>query len=158
MRRSKMPLFKLPITSHSWLSTAERKTTDRGHCLVTFKQFQIIMTHLWTFFGNFINFTRKHSLGMVTILRYSELYELPSSKNPHFQSEAKCTTFLVKMSLICMRMKNHLHIKGWVLHWSNGVSNVQTFITLEFSFDPECMETRWSESCLLIGCLPHWCR
>ena len=49
---------------------------------------------------------------MVTILRYSELYELLSSRNPHFQSEAKCTTFLVKMSLICMRMKNHLHIKG----------------------------------------------
>ena len=26
---------------------------------------------------------------------------LPSSKNPHFQNEAKCTTFLVKMSFIC---------------------------------------------------------
>ena len=31
---------------------------------------------------------------------------LPSSKNPHFQKEARCTTFLVKMSFICMRMKN----------------------------------------------------
>ena len=30
--------------------------------------------------------------------------QLPSSKNPHFQNEAKCTTFLVKMSFICMRM------------------------------------------------------
>ena len=30
---------------------------------------------------------------------------LPSSKNPHFQIEAKCTTFLVKMSFICTRMK-----------------------------------------------------
>ena len=38
---------------------------------------------------------------------------LPSSKNPHFQNEAKCTTFLVKMSFICIRMKNHFHIKGW---------------------------------------------
>ena len=28
---------------------------------------------------------------------------LPSSKNPDFQNEAKCTTFLVKMSFICMR-------------------------------------------------------
>ena len=36
---------------------------------------------------------------------------LPSSKNPHFQNEAKCTTFLVKMRFICMRMKNHFHIK-----------------------------------------------
>ena len=37
----------------------------------------------------------------------------PSSKNPHFQNEARCTTFLVKMNFICMRMKIHLHIKGW---------------------------------------------
>ena len=37
----------------------------------------------------------------------------PSSKNPHFQNEARCTTFLVKMNFICMRMKNHFHIKGW---------------------------------------------
>ena len=37
---------------------------------------------------------------------------LPSSKNPHFQNEARCTTFLVKMSFICMKMKNHFHIKG----------------------------------------------
>ena len=41
---------------------------------------------------------------------------LPSSKNPHFQNEAKCTTFLVKMSFICMRMKNHFNIKGWTLN------------------------------------------
>ena len=38
---------------------------------------------------------------------------LPSSKNPHFQNEAKCSTFLVEMSFICMRMKNHFHIEGW---------------------------------------------
>ena len=31
---------------------------------------------------------------------------LPSSKNPHFQNEARCTTCLVKMSFISMRMKN----------------------------------------------------
>ena len=41
---------------------------------------------------------------------------LPSSKNPRFQKEAKCTTFLVKMSFICMRMKNHFHIEGWAFH------------------------------------------
>ena len=28
-------------------------------------------------------------------------WPFPSSKNPHFQNEAKCTTFLVKMSFIC---------------------------------------------------------
>ena len=38
---------------------------------------------------------------------------LSSSKNPHFQNEARCTTFLVKMSFICMRMKNDFHIIGW---------------------------------------------
>ena len=47
---------------------------------------------------------------------------LLSSKNPHFQNEAKGTTFLVKMSFICMRMKNHFHIKGWALNsfWYRG--------------------------------------
>ena len=37
----------------------------------------------------------------------------------HFrvQNEAKCTTFLVKMSFICIRMKNHFHIKGWALNF-----------------------------------------
>ena len=38
---------------------------------------------------------------------------LPSSKNPHFQNEARCTTFLVKMSFICTRMKNDFLVKGW---------------------------------------------
>ena len=37
---------------------------------------------------------------------------LPSSKNLHFQNEARYTTFLVKVSFICMRMKNDFHIKG----------------------------------------------
>ena len=32
-------------------------------------------------------------------------WSLPSSKNPHFQNETKCTTFHVKMSFIRMRMK-----------------------------------------------------
>ena len=33
-------------------------------------------------------------------------------KNFTFKKEAKCTTFLVDMSFICMRMKNHFHIIG----------------------------------------------
>ena len=37
---------------------------------------------------------------------------LPSPKNPHLQNEAKRTTFLVKMSLIGLKMKNHFRIKG----------------------------------------------
>ena len=41
---------------------------------------------------------------------------LPSPETPHFQNEGKCTTFLRKMSFICMRMKNQFHIKGWALN------------------------------------------
>ena len=37
-------------------------------------------------------------------------------KNPHFQNEAKCTTFLVKMSFICMKVKSHFHTKGCALN------------------------------------------
>ena len=33
---------------------------------------------------------------------------LPSSKNPHFQNEARCTTFLVKMSFISISKAEHL--------------------------------------------------
>ena len=46
-------------------------------------------------------------------LRPKENRPLPSSKNPLFQNEAGCTTLLVKMSLICKRIKNDFYIKGW---------------------------------------------
>ena len=36
---------------------------------------------------------------------------LPSSKNPHFQKEAKYTTFLVKMKFFAL-VKNHSYING----------------------------------------------
>ena len=39
----------------------------------------------------------------------------PSFKNSHFQNEAKCKNFVAKMSLICMRKKNHFHVNGFVL-------------------------------------------
>ena len=48
-------------------------------------------------------FSRTKNLVLVKILAI--VRQLASSKNPHFQNEAKCTTFLVKMSFICMRMK-----------------------------------------------------
>ena len=62
--------------------------------------------------------------GVLRALLYSQRFKMslwknrpfPSSKNPHFQNEAKCTTFLVKMSFICIRMKNHFHVKGWALN------------------------------------------
>ena len=39
----------------------------------------------------------------------------PSSKKSHFQNEAKCETFVVKMSFICIIIKNHFHINGFAL-------------------------------------------
>ena len=47
---------------------------------------------------------------IVSRLGYRINRPLPSSKNRHFQNEAKSTTFLLKMSFICMRMKNYFHI------------------------------------------------
>ena len=39
----------------------------------------------------------------------------PSSKKSHFQNESKCETFVVKMSFICIIIKNHFHINGLAL-------------------------------------------
>ena len=39
----------------------------------------------------------------------------PSSKKSHFQNEAKCETFVVKMGFICLTIKNHFHINGFTL-------------------------------------------
>ena len=65
------------------------------------------------------------------------------SKNPHFQNEAKGTIFLVKMSFICMWMKNHFHIKGYALNlicfdteawWTRKSSIVSNFPYQIYSF------------------------
>ena len=53
---------------------------------------------------------------MLSLERLYDKRPLPSSKNPHFQTEAKCTAFLVKMCFVCMKMKNHFHIKGRALN------------------------------------------
>ena len=39
----------------------------------------------------------------------------PCSKKSHFQNEAKCETFVVKMSFICIIIKNHFHINSFAL-------------------------------------------
>ena len=38
-----------------------------------------------------------------------------TSKKSHFQNDAKCETFVVKMSFICIIIKNHFHINGFAL-------------------------------------------
>ena len=44
---------------------------------------------------------------------FSSLF--PTSKNSLLQNEAKCKPFLVKMSFICIRIKNQFHINGFAL-------------------------------------------
>ena len=57
----------------------------------------------------------KKKLGRVTLNHLKNYCQRSqSSKNPHFQNEAKCTTFLVKISFICMRI-NHFHINAFAL-------------------------------------------
>ena len=41
---------------------------------------------------------------------FSIFRPFPSSRNSSYQNETKCKSFLVKMSFICMRIKNHFRI------------------------------------------------
>ena len=45
----------------------------------------------------------------------SILRPFPSSKNSHFQNEAKCKTFLSKVSFICVRIKNRFRNNNVIL-------------------------------------------
>ena len=56
-------------------------------------------------------------------------------QNPHFQNEAKCTTFPLKTSFICMRMRTISISKAECSTGLTEYPNVQAFITLVFSFD-----------------------
>ena len=44
------------------------------------------------------------------------LQAISEFKNSHFENEAKCKTFLVRMSFICMKIKNHFYINGFALN------------------------------------------
>ena len=48
-------------------------------------------------------------------LQVSILRPLTSSENSNFQNEAKCKTFLSKMSFICMAIENYFRINIFVL-------------------------------------------
>ena len=58
------------------------------------------------------NITKNHAITYTKCMSVNRPF--PSSENSHFQNEAKCKTFVVKMSFICMR-KNHFHINGFTL-------------------------------------------
>ena len=49
------------------------------------------------------------------VLQRSSIRLFPSSLITHFQNEAKCRTFLVKMIFICIRIKNQFHINSFAL-------------------------------------------
>ena len=46
----------------------------------------------------------------------STVYFILATLRTDLWSQGKCTTFLTKMSFICMRMKHRFHIKGWTLN------------------------------------------
>ena len=63
------------------------------------------------------NYRTRDELGQSREHRTLANRPLPNSKNPHFQNKGKYTTFVVKMSFICMRMKNHFDIKARALNF-----------------------------------------
>ena len=94
----------LPLTAYNLTLSPLNAWNRLQKNLLSFSKTAAVVKYLWG-----ICFTP--SLSSVQIFPPNR--PLPSSKNPHFQNEARCTTFLVKMSFICMRMKNDFHIKGW---------------------------------------------
>ena len=59
-----------------------------------------------------VNYNNKTS----QLIKHGRSHNYVCAKNPHFQNEPRCTTFLVKMSFICMKMKSPFHSKGWALN------------------------------------------
>ena len=62
----------------------------------------------------FLNFSRMTLINSISyshrtdeIINARQNRPFPSSLVPRFQSESKCETFLMKMTLICMKMKLH---------------------------------------------------
>ena len=45
----------------------------------------------------------------------SLVFYLSEFQNSHFQNEAECNTFVVKMSFMCMKIKNHFQTNGFAL-------------------------------------------
>ena len=62
---------------------------------------------------------------------------IPSSKNPHFQNEARGTNFLVKMSFIGLRMKNDFLSKAEHLpsFWNRGPGELGTLTKKSIVFE-----------------------
>ena len=79
----------------------------------------------------------------------------PSSKKFHFQNKAKCETFVVEMSFICIIIKTHFHNKGFAL---SLVLKVKLFGTRKWPINltlrasmRSLMVFRYSFSCLILS-------
>ena len=61
-------------------------------------------------------------------------YAISEFQKSHFQNEAKCETFVVKMSFICIVIKNHFRINGFALSLA---LKVRFFGTRKRPIDPK---------------------
>ena len=77
---------------------------------------KVRMFHVTPTQPTYLTFPREYFFSPCPMLRLEFNRPLLTSKNPHFQNEAKCTTVLVKTSFIYMRIKNHFHIKRLALN------------------------------------------
>ena len=57
----------------------------------------------------------------------------PSSRNSTYQNETKCKSFLLKMSFICMRIKNHFHINSFAFSLALKLRLEATYINFRLN-------------------------
>ena len=73
-----------------------------------------IMVKIYLIIFKFLS-SRISSMLILVQLRSIRQASSTGSKKSHFQNESKCETFVVKMSFICIIIKNHFHINGFAL-------------------------------------------
>ena len=79
-----------------------------------FITFPLLFFVIRNFKGHSISLSRRaFFLSFLYTMRLNRPF--PSSKKFHFQNEAKCETFVVEMSFICIIIKTHFHNKGFAL-------------------------------------------
>ena len=105
-------LFIWPITWHSTMFNSFIPMR-----LITLFFSSRPSTMSWTFLLNSLPFHASRYFILLYFIghRTCETFirPFPSSPGPLYQNEVRCSTFLVEMSFIFMRMKNRFHIKGW---------------------------------------------
>ena len=67
----------------------------------------------------------------------------PSPKKSHFQNGAKCETFVVKMSFICIIIKNHFHVNGFALSLALKVIQTKCHFFCLFVFIGGILKKSW---------------